>query len=252
MVKDAIKRTRVAEGPSGMDADGWRRILIPGNFGNVGEDLWKSIAEKAKILCQERSANFLAAFLACRLIPLDKQPGVRPIEIGEVLRRAIGKIVMKLLRKDILKARGSLQLCAGQDARSEAAIHAVYDMFNEDDTEAVLMVDASNAFNSINRESFLHNTKLLCPASATFINNCYSITSDLFVQGGKRWKSLEGATQGDPAAMTIYALAITPPLAWWSNLSKEKTEKFPSRQGAFADALNGVVALENLKNGGIY
>ena len=49
---------------------------------------------------------------------------------------------MKLLRKDILKARGSLQLCAGQDVGCEAAIHAVYDMLNEDDTEAVLMIDA--------------------------------------------------------------------------------------------------------------
>ena len=213
MVKDAIKKTRGAAGPSGMDADGWRRILISGNFGNVGEDLRKSIAEMAKRLCQERSANYLAAFLACRLIPLDKQPGVRPIGIGEVLRRVIGKIVMKLLRKDILKATGSLQLCAGQDAGSEAAIHAVYDMFNEDDTEAVLMVDASNAFNSINREAFLHNTKVLCPALATFINNCYSIPSDLFVQGGKPLKSFEGTTQGDPAAMAIYALGITPLLA---------------------------------------
>ena len=121
---------------------------------------------------------------------------------------------MKLLRKDILKATGSLQLCAGQDAGSEAAIHAVYDMFTEDDTEAVLMVDASNAFNSINREAFLHNTKVVCLALATFINNCYSIPSDLFVQGGKHSKSLEGTTQADPAAMAIYALGITPLLAW--------------------------------------
>ena len=103
MVKDAMKRTKGAVGSSGMDADGWRRILISGNFGNVGE-LRKSIAEMAKRLCQKRSANYLAAFLACRLIPLEKQPGVRPIGIGEVLRRVIGKIVMKLLRKVILKA----------------------------------------------------------------------------------------------------------------------------------------------------
>ena len=130
MVKDAMKRTKGAVGPSGMDADGWRRILISGNFGNVGEELRKSIAEMAKRLCQKRSANYLAAFLACRLIPLDKQPGVRPIGIGEVLRPVIGKIVMKLLRKDILKATGSLQLCAGQDAGSEAVINVVYGMFN--------------------------------------------------------------------------------------------------------------------------
>ena len=54
------------------------------------------------------------------------------------------------------------------------------------------MVDALNAFNSINREAFLHNAKVLSPALATFINSCYSIPSDLFVQGGKRLKSLEG------------------------------------------------------------
>ena len=83
-------------------------------------------------------------------------------------------------------------------------------MFNEDNTEAVLMVDASNAFNSINREAILHNTKILCPVLAMFINNCYSIPSDLFVQGGKHLKSLEGTTQGDPAAIAIYALGITP------------------------------------------
>ena len=110
MVKDAIKKTRRAAGPLRIDTDGWRRILIPGNFGNVGEDIRKSIAERAKRLCQERSANYFTAFLGCRLNPLEKQSGVRPIAISEVLRRVIGKIVMKRLRKDILKATGSLQL----------------------------------------------------------------------------------------------------------------------------------------------
>ena len=132
MVKDALKKTRGAADPSGMDADGWCRIPISGNFGNVGEDHWKSMAEIAERLCQERSANYLAIFLACRLIPLDKQPGVKPIGIGEVLRRVIGKIVIKLLKEDILKATGFLQLCAGQDAWSEAAIHAVYPMYNDE------------------------------------------------------------------------------------------------------------------------
>ena len=43
--------------------------------------------------------------------------------------------------------------------------------------------------------------------------------------------------------MAIYALGILPLLAWLRNLSKEKTEKFPSRQVAFADDLNGVGSL---------
>ena len=41
------------------------------------------------------------------------------------------------------------------------AIHAINEMFNKESTEAVLMVDASNTFNAINREVFLHNTKLV-------------------------------------------------------------------------------------------
>ena len=61
---------------------------------------------------------------------MDKQPGVRPIGMDEVLRSVIGKIVMKLLKRDVLKTIGSLQICAGQDAGSEAAIYAVYEMFN--------------------------------------------------------------------------------------------------------------------------
>ena len=154
MVKDAIKRTKRPAGPSGMDTDGWGLILISGNFGNVAEDLRKSIAEMAKRICQERIANYLAAVLACRLILIYKQPGDRPVRVGEVLRQVIGKIAMKHLRKDVLKATRSLQLCAGQDAGSEAAIHAVYDMFNEDDAEVVLMVDASNVIQSTEKHFF--------------------------------------------------------------------------------------------------
>ena len=54
MVKDTIKRTRAAAGPSEVDADGWRRILILGNFGNVGEDFqWQKeggVKKKVQII----------------------------------------------------------------------------------------------------------------------------------------------------------------------------------------------------------
>lgn len=42
-----------------------------------------------------------------------------------------------------------MQRYTGQGAGSEAAVHAVYKMFNKEETERVLMVDALNAFNSI-------------------------------------------------------------------------------------------------------
>ena len=48
----------------------------------------------------------LVAYTACRLIPLDKNPGVRPIGVGEVLRRIVGKAVMRIARQDLQCAAG--------------------------------------------------------------------------------------------------------------------------------------------------
>ena len=134
---------------------------------------------------------------------MDKQQVVRPIGMGEVLRHVIGEIVLKLLKKDVLKATGPLQLCAGQDAGIEVAIQAVYEMFNKESTEAVLMEATSNAFNAINRKAYLHNTKTICRSMSTYVNNCYSSPTDLYIQGGRSIKSEEGTTQGDTTAMAI-------------------------------------------------
>ena len=113
MVRDAIEKTRGSTGLSGLDTDGWHRISMSGNFGSSVKDLGKAIAGMTKRLCQDNTVKYLEAFLACRSIPLDKQPGVRPIGIGEILRHVIGKLVMKLLKRDVLKVTGSLKLCAG-------------------------------------------------------------------------------------------------------------------------------------------
>ena len=91
---------------------------------------------------------------------------------------------MELLKRDNLKATESLHLCAGQDAGKGAALYAVYKMFNKENTEAVLMLEVSNAFNAINQEALFHNTKILCPSISTHINNCYSSLTDLYIQGG--------------------------------------------------------------------
>ena len=42
-----------------------------------------------------------------------------------VLHQIAVKVVMQVARKDVQQAVGVLQVCAGQDARAEAAIHAM-------------------------------------------------------------------------------------------------------------------------------
>ena len=79
----------------------------------------------------------LSAFVACRLIPVDKSPGVRPIGIGEVPRRIISKAILWILSSDIQDAAGPLQVCAGQVGGCEAAVHAMRLVFNEQDAEGL-------------------------------------------------------------------------------------------------------------------
>ena len=109
------------------------------------------------------------------------------------------------------------------------------------------MIDASNAFNAINREAFLHNTKMLCPSISRHINNCYSSPTDLYIRCGRSIKSEEGATQGDPTAMAIYSLGITSLLSWIRKKSNEGSRASASKQVAFADDLNGIGKVESLK-----
>ena len=48
---------------------------------------------------------------------------------------------------------GALQNCAGHDAGSEAAIHAMKSIFDDNNTQAALLVDATNAFNLVNHHA---------------------------------------------------------------------------------------------------
>ena len=118
-------------------------------------------------MCWEKlDASSLEAFLACRLIPLYKNPGLRPIGVGEILRRIVGKVVVSSTRNDITDSVGSLQLCAGHEAGCKARIHAMNNISQGKQTEAVLLIDAPNAFNAVNRKAFLHNINIICPSIA--------------------------------------------------------------------------------------
>ena len=48
----------------------------------------------------------------------------------------------KVVKQDILESSGSLQVCAGHKSGSEAAVHAMNSLFQHEETDAVLLVDA--------------------------------------------------------------------------------------------------------------
>ena len=216
LVQKIANRMKGSGGPTQVDADMWRTFTGSKAFGKTTESLCQAIADVAKILCvEEVHPDCLEEYNACRLIPLDKgitkdgTPGVRPIGVGEVLRRLIGKLLIHVIKDDITKAAGPLQTCSRLKAGIEAAIHAMRDKFDNDQTEGILLVDAENAFNNLNRKTALENIKQLCPPFYRYLHNTYQKPAHLIINDQSRVEiinSNEGCTQGDVTAMALYAL----------------------------------------------
>ena len=70
-------------------------------------------------------------------------------------------------------------------------------IYEDDNTEALLLVNAENTFNILNQKVALHNIRVLCPVMSIILQNTYGGTSDLYV-GGEILALDEGNTQGDP------------------------------------------------------
>ncbi len=214
-IRSAALRTSGSAGPSGLDAHEWRRLCT--SFKRASDELCHQLALVARRLCTTYvDPSLVAPFLTCRLIALDKNPGVRPIGIGDTARRIIAKAVLFIIKSDIQEASGCTQLCGGQLSGTEAAIHTARKCLESDDSQAILLVDATNAFNSLNRKAALHNIRRICPELATILINTYREPADLLVDGDCI-RSQEGTTQGDPLAMPMYALASIPLIKKLSN-----------------------------------
>ena len=110
-------------------------------------------------------------------------------------------------------------MSTGLKGGAEAAIHAIREIFEQESTEAVILVDAENAFNKLNRQAALHNIQYLCPPLATVLINSYRKPSRLFITGGGEIITTERATLGDTLAMQFYGISITPPPTLISQLS---------------------------------
>ena len=164
-----------AAGPSGLDTAFLRRMC-------ESDQLCKAIAKLAiRINTSFVDPDGLTSFVACQLIALYKCPGVRPIGVGEALRQIVCKATLNLVREDVQDAVGSLHLCVGHDSDCEAAVYALRTIFEDEESEAILLVNASNAFNSLNRSNAQLNIMNVCPSLATIAINSYRQHPQLFI-----------------------------------------------------------------------
>ena len=85
------------------------------------------------------------------------------------------------------------------------------EIFQDKQTDGDILVNASNEFNSLNRNAALHDIQILCPQLSMILINTYRLPVRMIVFGSKDIVSNEGTTQGDSLAVSFYAL-VTPKL----------------------------------------
>jgi hypothetical protein len=127
-VEAVSSRLAGAAGPGGTDAVDLANWLL--RFGRESESLREEMAAWANWLANT-SPPWAAyrAVMANRLVALDKQPGTRPVGIGEVYRRLWAKCLLKAIGSQATASCGNFNLCAGLQAGIEGAVHAVRGVF---------------------------------------------------------------------------------------------------------------------------
>ena len=113
--------------------------------------------------------SIISVLMVSRSMALDKNPGVKPIGIGEALRRLMGKVM------NVQDIRGMDQLCYGLKGGIKGAVHAIREVLdaNSEDGYGMSMVDARNAFNSVNRVVGLWNAHIYWPRCSRYLFNTY-------------------------------------------------------------------------------
>jgi len=140
----------------------------------------------------------------------DDVGGIRPIGVGEAWRRLCLKAIGRVTNRDVMEQCGVRQICAGQPSGCEAAAHWMRKLLPKEETEMILLVDASNAFNAANRGRLLRTVSARTPTLGMAARNIYLHGSDLILPDGDRLRSREGTTQGCPVAMQCFALSVLP------------------------------------------
>ena len=80
-----------------------------------------------------------------RLIRINKNPGVRPIWVGENFQQLVAKFVLKVAVKEAKEACGTDKLCGWMEAVIEGGIHVMrllWQQYAQEEYWGFLLIDA--------------------------------------------------------------------------------------------------------------
>ena len=198
-------------GPSGLKPSHLQDIVREDD--GTGASLVTSLSSFLKF-CVDGHLSPEAAQYMCsaNLIPLRKASNpcdVRPVAVGETLRRFVAKFVMNSTQaKQAIAALAPSQCGVATPGATETVAMALQNWVNnsiEESSWKILQVDLKNAFNTISREALLNEVAVVAPDLFAWASTCYAQHSFLFAQGHVL-SSEQGVQQGDPLGPLFFAL----------------------------------------------
>ena len=175
------------------------------------------------ILAAGKVPTSVSKFLAggC-LIALNKNkegcpPDIRPIAVGETIRRLTGKCMCALVKDKATEFFQPLQLGVACHAGAEKVAHALRGCIEEhwmDEDFVVLKVDMKNAFNIVSRQAVLDECATFFPELLSWVSWSYG-THPLLWHPLGQISSESGVQQGDPLGPLLFALVLQKLVSSW-------------------------------------
>ena len=221
----------LVSGPLGSDfsADEVRRVLLQfprGSSGGLGglmcdhlvgegpihSRLVEVIAGCSSAFAWNRLPSEVSALIAgAKLVTLPKKDGgMRPIAVGELIRRIAGKLLVNRYQAEAASVLRPAQLGVAVPRGVECIIHEVNQWVSSCPVGEVLaQVDLRNAFGCVDRAAFLEAIASASPYLVPYCLACYG--HPVVVANSSHQASVhQGLHQGDPLSPLLFSIAIQP------------------------------------------
>lgn len=196
-----------AGGLDGLRPQHLKDMIVKSN-GEARTKLLLSLVELISVLLSGNVPESVCPWLyGASLTALKKKDGgIRPIAVGNVLRRLTAKLACQSTQTGANQFFQPIQLGCGTRGGAEAAVHAIrHYMSTSQNDEVLVKLDFKNAFNSINRGMLLEEIYDKFKSLYPFIYQCYRYPT--YLSFGRHVINSEwGVQQGDPLGPLCFCL----------------------------------------------